>query len=63
MGRKEEALTFLRQQKENRYYTPVKYRDAQGQWRHNDTFRELLNAQILKFESWKESTPPAKEGT
>lgn len=51
LGRKEEALTFLRQQKENRYYTPVKYRDAQGQWRQNDTFRELLNAQILKFES------------
>ena len=50
-GRKEEALTFLRQQKENSYYTPVKYRDGQGNLRRNDTFRELLNAHILKLES------------
>ena len=50
-GRKEEALAFLRQQKENRYYTPVKYRDGQGNMRRNDTFRELLNAHILKLEA------------
>lgn len=51
LGRREEALTFLRGQRQNRYYTPVKYKDAQGNVARNDTFRELLNAHILKLEA------------
>lgn len=51
LGRKEEALLFLRQQRENRYYTPVRYRDSQGMLCRNTTFRELLNAHILKLEA------------
>lgn len=46
---KEEALTFLEEQKKSKYYEPVRYTDAQGNVRHNDLFKQLLDAQILKL--------------
>lgn len=47
---REEALRFLRSQRGSIYFTPVKYKDASGAVQHNDTFKQLLNAQILKWE-------------
>lgn len=52
---REEALQFLLQQKKSKYYTPVKYTDAQGATRRNDLFRQLLDAHILKLQQ-KEPT-------
>lgn len=47
---REEALRFLRSQRGSIYFTPVKYKDASGTVQYNDTFKQLLNAQILKWE-------------
>lgn len=44
-----EALEFLLQQKQSEYYKPVKYRDALGNIRCNDLFKQLLDAHILKL--------------
>lgn len=50
-GRREEALAFLRQQTKSSYYTPSQYRGRWGGLQNNDSFRELLNAYILKVEA------------
>lgn len=46
---REEALLFLVQQKKSKYYDSIKYTDSQGTVRHNNVFRELLDAHILKL--------------
>ena len=46
----EEALRFLREQRKNLYYAPVKYRDAGGRLCSNEVFRDQLNAAIRKLE-------------
>ena len=53
---REEALRFLREQRKNAWFTPVKYRDSAGRLCTNDLFQELLNANIRKLEQQKEST-------
>ncbi len=52
---KEEALMFLRQQKESAYYVPAKYIDVFGNSRRNDVFKQLLDAHILKLQENKQS--------
>ncbi|QEY34286.1 hypothetical protein FL966_04020 [Caproiciproducens galactitolivorans] len=47
---REEALLFLKQQKESQYYVPVQYKDLQGNVRKNDLFKQLLDAHILKLQ-------------
>jgi tetratricopeptide (TPR) repeat protein len=47
----EEALNYLRQQKKNQYYKPVKYTDPAGNIRYNDEFRRLIDAHIFKLET------------
>jgi tetratricopeptide (TPR) repeat protein len=49
MRNKEEGLLFLLQQKESAYYAPVKYTDVFGNTQHNDVFKQLLDAHILKL--------------
>lgn len=53
MRGKEEALQFLIQQKGSIYYSPVKYTDAFGTVHHNDLFKQLLDAHILKLKENK----------
>lgn len=48
---REEALLFLRHQKQSRYYSPIKYTDTLGEVRYNDEFRRLLDAHILKIQN------------
>jgi tetratricopeptide (TPR) repeat protein len=48
---REEALLFLRHQKQSRYYSPIKYTDTLGEVRRNDEFRRLIDAHILKIEN------------
>ncbi len=50
---REEALAFLSQQKQSKYYDSVKYTDLQGNIRRNDLFKQLLNAHILKLQEEK----------
>lgn len=50
----EEALMFLRQQKESAYYAPIKYTDAQNNPCINDLFKQLLDAHILKLQENKQ---------
>lgn len=45
-----EAIQFLRQQKSSVFYQPVKYTDTQGNRTQNDSFRQLLDAYLLKLE-------------
>ncbi len=47
---REEALMFLRQQKESAYYVPIKYTDARNNSCFNDVFKQLLDAHILKMQ-------------
>lgn len=51
---RDEALRFLREQRRNAWYTPLKYRDSAGRLCTNDLFQELLNANIRKLEQQKE---------
>ena len=53
---KEEALMFLIQQKQSHYYSPVKYTDTLGNIRHNDVFKQLLDAHILKLQENKQTS-------
>jgi hypothetical protein len=46
---KTEALQFLIQQKQSKYYSPTKYTDTLGNVRRNDIFKQLLDAHILKL--------------
>lgn len=48
---RKEALQFLRHQKLAHYYRPVSYTDEHGNRCHNETFRQLIHAHILKLES------------
>mgnify|MGYP005755936117 CR=1 FL=1 len=48
---KEEAINFLNQQKSSVFYQPVKYTDAQGNTRRNDSFRHLLDGYLRKLQS------------
>ncbi len=48
LGRMQEAYRFLQLQKRSVYYRPVKYRDALGQARSNDLFRQLIDAHLLR---------------
>jgi tetratricopeptide (TPR) repeat protein len=52
---KEEALLFLRQQKESAYYPPIKYTDARNTVCRNDLFKQLLDAHILKLQENKQT--------
>lgn len=45
-----EAIQFLRNQKSSAYYLPVKYIDLQGNRCRNDTFKQLIDAHMLKLE-------------
>lgn len=48
---REEALLFLRHQKQSRYYSPIKYTNTLGEVHYNDEFRRLIDAHILKIEN------------
>ncbi len=48
---REEALNYLRQQKKNQYYKPLKFTDAAGNTRYNDEFPRLIDAHIFKLET------------
>lgn len=48
---REEALLFLRHQKQSRYYSSIKYTNTLGEVRCNDEFRRLLDAHILKIQN------------
>ncbi len=50
---REEALMFLIQQRKSQYYDPIRYTDSLGNVRHNDMFRQLLEAHILKLQEDK----------
>lgn len=50
-GSTQEALQYLENQKASRYYKPVRYTDARGVRHTNDTFRQLLDAQIRKLKA------------
>lgn len=50
---REEALLFLEQQMKSKYYPPLRFTDAQGNVRHNELFKQLLDAQILKLSEEK----------
>ena len=52
---REEALLFLRQQKESAYYPPIKYSDARNTLCYNDLFKQLLDAHILKLQENKQT--------
>nr|WP_319487903.1 hypothetical protein [uncultured Caproiciproducens sp.] len=52
---KEEALQFLKQQRQSQYYESVKYTDMLGHSRKNDLFKQLLDAHILKLQENKQS--------
>lgn len=54
---REEALEFLKQQRQSQYYDPVKYTDSLGHTRKNDLFKQLLDAHILKLQ---ENKPPVQ---
>lgn len=45
-----EALRFLREQRKSTCFEPVKYQDIHGNIHINSDFKDLLNAQILKFQ-------------
>ena len=51
----EEAVQYLMNQRASVYYKPVKYQDARGERKENDTFRQLLEAQIRKLEAHRQS--------
>jgi tetratricopeptide (TPR) repeat protein len=55
MHGREEALMFLCQQKESAYYDPAKYTDVFGNLHHNDVFKQLLDAHILKLQENKKT--------
>lgn len=52
---REEALQFLKQQRQSQYYEPVKYQDSLGHIHKNDVFKQLLDAHILKLQENKPS--------
>jgi hypothetical protein len=52
---REEALSFLKNQKSSAYYKPVKYTDERGLRKENDVFRQLLEAHIRKLEGEEEA--------
>lgn len=53
-GGREEALRFLREQRKSSYFDPVKYQDAAGNVCVNNSFKNMLNAQILKLQGEEE---------
>ena len=57
----EEALRFLREQRKNQWYAPVKYRDAGGRLCSNEVFRDQLNAAIRKLELRSEGKHRAED--
>lgn len=56
MGHIQEALDYLHAQERSRYYPPVKYHDSQGNVRINDTFRQMIQAEIRKLEAAESSS-------
>ena len=52
----EEALLYLQQQTSSAYYRPVRYTDNRGQSKSNDTFRQLLDAQIRKIQALQQNS-------
>jgi hypothetical protein len=53
---REEALLYLRQQKLSHFYIPAKYTDSLGTVRHNDVFKQLLDAHILKLQESEQTS-------
>lgn len=51
---REEALEYLKQQRQSQYYESVKYTDMLGHIRKNDLFKQLLDAHILKLQEKKQ---------
>lgn len=51
---RKEALQFLLQQLRSPYYRPLHYKDEHGNACINQTFRQLIDAQILRLQTEKE---------
>lgn len=50
---KHEALDFLLEQRNNRYFKPVRYTDSLGKQQRNDSFRKLLELEAEKLRKAK----------